>query len=140
VKRHFTATGFVVRGEATLLHWHKRLQQWMPPGGHLEPDEEPVQAVLREVREEAGAAAELLPSAPVLPFPYPDQLQPPYTILVERSHETGEPHEHIDLIYFCRLLEEGDAAADGFHWVDEATLRSGQPLDLGGCGVAVRVA
>jgi len=36
VKRHFTATAFVVRGDATLLHWHRRLGQWMPPGGHIE--------------------------------------------------------------------------------------------------------
>lgn len=140
MRRHFTATGFVVRGDATLLHWHKRMQQWMPPGGHIEPDEDPVQAVLREVREECGARAEVLPLAPVLPFPYPGQLQPPCTILVERSHESGEPHEHIDLIYFCRLLEEADPAANGFHWVDEETLRSGAPLDLAGCGVAVPVA
>ena len=62
MRRHFTATGFVVQGSRTLLHWHKRLQQWMPPGGHIEPDEDPVQAVLREIQEETGATAEVIPS------------------------------------------------------------------------------
>ncbi len=58
MRRHYTATGFVVQGDRTLLHWHKRLQQWMPPGGHIEPDEDPVQAVLREIREETELADE----------------------------------------------------------------------------------
>lgn len=39
MNRHFNATGFVVQGDRTLLHWHQRLQQWMPPGGHIEPQE-----------------------------------------------------------------------------------------------------
>ncbi len=137
--RHVTATGFVVQGDRTLLHWHQRLQQWMPPGGHIEPDEDPVQAVLREIREETGLTAEVIPSVPALPFAYPGQVQPPYTILVEDIPEPDEPHQHIDLIYFCRLLDglpperrgAVDAQpADDFHWVDEATLRANQPLDL----------
>ncbi len=144
MRRHFTATGFVVQTSRTLLHWHKRLQQWMPPGGHIEPDEDPVQAVLREIQEETGAIAEVIPSVPALPFPYPGQVQPPYTILLEDSAEAGEPHQHIDLIYFCRLADSVDTAPDpslgDFHWVDEDALRSNQPLDLAACGVAVPIA
>lgn len=138
MRRHFTATGFVVEGSKTLLHWHKGLRQWMPPGGHIEPDEDPVEAVLREVREECGLSAEVIPSVEALPFAYPGQLQPPQAILVEDSHERGEPHQHVDLIYFCRpLAGSADPVSDGFHWVDEATLRSNQPLDLAACGVSV---
>ena len=147
MRRHFTATGFVVEGDRTLLHWHKSLQQWVPPGGHVEPDEDPLQAVLREVQEETGIAAEVIPSAPVLPFPYPGQVQPPYTILIEESHEPGERHQHIDLIYFCRpVLSLSKGPADGaghdpalgdFHWLDEDALRSNQPLELAACGVTI---
>ena len=143
MRRHFTATGFVVQSSRTLLHWHKRLQQWLPPGGHIEPDEDPVQAVLREIREETGATAEIIPSVPVLPFTDPDQLQPPYTILVEDIPEPGGTHQHIDLIYFCRLADSVGAAPNpslgDFHWVDEDTLRSDQPLDLAAGSDAVGV-
>ena len=52
--RHFTATGFVVHEGATLLHWHSKVKMWLPPGGHVEENEDPVQAVLREVEEETG--------------------------------------------------------------------------------------
>jgi 8-oxo-dGTP pyrophosphatase MutT (NUDIX family) len=133
--RHFTATGFVVQGDRTLFHWHQRLQQWMPPGGHIEPHEDPVQAVLREIREETGVTTEIISSVLPLPFAYPGQVEPPYTILLEDSAEPGEPHQHIDLIYFCRLLDRDahDRPADDFHWVDEATLHTDQPLDLAAC-------
>jgi len=147
--RHFTATGFVVQGNRTLLHWHRRLQQWMPPGGHIEPDEDPVAAVLREIEEETGLVAEVISSAPHLTFSYPGQLPAPYTILLEDSPEPGEPHQHIDLIYFCRPLDSLPAERRGassdppagstFRWVDGATLRSQQPLELAGCPEAVGV-
>jgi ADP-ribose pyrophosphatase YjhB (NUDIX family) len=85
VRRHFTCTGFVVEGDKTLLLWHRRLQMWVPPGGHLEADEDPVSAVLREIREETGLEAEVLPLSQTYPFGYPGQIAPPYTILLEDS-------------------------------------------------------
>ena len=142
MNRHFTATGFVVEGSRTLLHWHKRLQQWMPPGGHIEPDEDPVEAVLREVREETGLATEVISTAPTLSFARPGQIQPPYTILIEDSAEPGEPHQHIDLIYFCHPVNGAnhDPALGDFHWLDEEALRSNQPLKLASCGVDLPLA
>ena len=143
MKRHFTATGFVVQSEKTLLLWHKSLQMWVPPGGHLELDEDPVTGVLREIREETSLEAELVPLAQEFSFSYPGQIQPPYTILLEDSAEPGQAHKHIDFIYFCRPANDSrlDPAADSaMHWVDEASLRSNQPIDLASCGVSVPVA
>jgi 8-oxo-dGTP pyrophosphatase MutT (NUDIX family) len=142
VKRHFTATGFVVRDGATLLHWHRRLKQWMPPGGHIEPDEDPVQAVLREIREETGLEAEVTPGRERLSFAYPEQLEAPYTILVEDIPGPGEPHRHIDLIYFCRPVggaNDNPAEDPTLRWVSEAELRSNGALDVAGCGVSAAV-
>ena len=142
MKRHFTATGFVVENGRTLLHWHRRLQQRMPPGGHIERDEDPVQAVLREIREETGVVAEVIAVAGRLPFAYPEQLPPPYTILVEHIPGPGRAHKHIDLIYFCRPAN--GASADPvddptLSWVSEAELRSNDALDVAGCGVSAAV-
>lgn len=142
MKRHFTATGFVVDGSRTLLHWHQRLAQWMPPGGHIEPDEDPVQAVLREIEEETGLVTEVIATREAVAFDYPQQLPPPYTILVEDIPGPGEPHKHIDMIYFCRVangradLLTGDST---LRWVDEGELRRGEALDVAGCGLSVAV-
>ncbi len=140
--RHYTATGFVVEESRTLLHWHRRLQQWMPPGGHIEANEDPVQAVLREIHEETGIAAELIQTGEELPFDYPEQLPPPYTILVEDIPGPDEPHKHIDLIYFCRPRHDAPREHRDdptLRWVDEGELRGGQPLDVAGCGVSAPV-
>jgi len=142
VKRHFTATAFLVRGDATLLHWHRRLGQWMPPGGHIEEDEDPVQAVLREILEETGIVAEVIENAARHPFPYPEQLPAPYTILVEDIPGPGERHKHIDMIYFCRPLEGVDPLPvddPTLLWVSERELQSECLLDAAGCGVSAAV-
>jgi 8-oxo-dGTP pyrophosphatase MutT (NUDIX family) len=140
--RHFTATGFVVDGSRTLLHWHRRLQQWMPPGGHIEENEDPVEAVLREIHEETGFVAEVIPARGPLGFDYPEQLPAPYTILVEDIPGPDEPHKHIDMIYFCRAVAgAAHAKRDDptLRWVDEAELREKAPLDVVGCGLSAAV-
>ena len=140
--RHFTATAFVVDGPRTLLHWHTRLQQWMPPGGHIEPDEDPVQAVLREIKEETALIAEVIPVQGTAPFAYPEQVPAPYTILIEDIPGPGEPHKHIDMIYFCRPVggtEKTIATDQTLRWVSEDELKGAEALDVAGCGVSARV-
>jgi len=132
--RHFTATGFVVHEDRVLLHWHRKVKAWLPPGGHIEPNEDSVQAVLREIREETGVIAEVVSRAPDLGLAYPQQVAPPYTIMVEDIHDPVQGlHQHIDMIYFCRLAGPDGPLRDGWRWISRADLASGRPLD--GAGV-----
>ena len=150
MRKHFTATAFVVRGDATLLHWHKRLARWLPPGGHIEQDEEPAEAALREVREETGLVCEVVATSPSHGFAQPQQLPAPYTILLEEIPDsnpsaaadaalrTGEPaHMHIDLIYFVRPVDGADHGTvddPTLRWVTETELRDNGPLEVRGHG------
>ena len=43
--------------EGVLLHFHKKLHLWLQPGGHIEANEAPWDAALREVWEETGLRA-----------------------------------------------------------------------------------
>jgi 8-oxo-dGTP diphosphatase len=52
--KHLVSYFAVVDGERILLVDHKNAGLWLPSGGHVEPDEHPRDAVLRELREELG--------------------------------------------------------------------------------------
>ncbi len=134
LERHFTATGFVVQDDATLLHWHAKLQCWLPPGGHIEPNEDPVQAVLREVAEETGVEAEVVPTGGVgSHLAYPEEVTPPLTIMVEDINDPVQGfHQHIDFIYVCRPKAPVGGAPTGWRWVTRDELASGVVLHLDG--------
>ena len=54
--KHFTSTTYLLdkNSSETLLHWHKKLKTWLPPGGHIEKNETPWEAAKREIFEETG--------------------------------------------------------------------------------------
>ena len=129
VVRHFTATGFVVHRGCIALHWHPKVKAWLSPGGHIEPNEDPVQAVKREILEETGLEVEVLNTGAELRLPYPQEVIPPYTIMVEDIHDPVQGfHKHIDMIYFCRPTGE-TGLPDGWLWVSRHTLENSLPLD-----------
>ena len=52
---HFTASCYILDGSARLLlHHHRRLNRWLQMGGHVDGEEMPEAAALREGREESG--------------------------------------------------------------------------------------
>jgi 8-oxo-dGTP pyrophosphatase MutT (NUDIX family) len=61
--RHFTVAVFVVWEGKVLLHRHRKLGMWLPPGGHIEEGELPDEAAVREVWEETGVRVELAGTA-----------------------------------------------------------------------------
>ena len=128
--RHFTATAFVVRGDSVALHWHPKVKAWLPPGGHIEPNEDPVQAVLRETKEETGIEAEVVPTSVILNLAYPEQVQPPYTIMIEDIHDPVDGfHNHIDMIYFCRPVTASNPLAERMAMGVERRTRGPAPAD-----------
>ncbi len=99
--RDFTVATFVVHAGRVLLLWHPTLGMWLPPGGHIEPNELPDEAAVREVFEETGIAA-VLTGARALDLDdpaAPRQLVRPEGIQLEQITPT---HQHIDLVYFAR--------------------------------------
>lgn len=47
-----------------LLVAHRNAGLWLPPGGHLEPDEHPALTAGRELTEELGVAGDVVAAAP----------------------------------------------------------------------------
>jgi 8-oxo-dGTP pyrophosphatase MutT (NUDIX family) len=143
MERHFTVSGFVVDGDRTLLHWHKKLQIWLPPGGHIDANEDPVQAALREVREETGIVAEVVPSGRAFAFTNVTPLATPISIIVADVGDGDDAHQHIDFSYVVRAVPgepRGEPEEDhSFIWVSEAELQRNDALPVASCGVDIPV-
>ncbi len=98
-KRHFTATAYIVHNNKVLLVNHKKLKKWLPIGGHIEGDEIPDKAVLREVMEETGLNVEIVGDS-LLDFDLTEILNRPFVVALQ---QIDDKHQHIDLQYICRV-------------------------------------
>jgi 8-oxo-dGTP pyrophosphatase MutT (NUDIX family) len=98
-KIDFTVAIFVVQHGKVLLVHHRKLDKWLPLGGHIELYEDPEAAALREAREESGLDVELIGERPPTTEPGTRALIAPRFLDIHRITET---HEHIGLIYWAR--------------------------------------
>lgn len=64
--KHLVAYFMVVDGDHVLLEDHIKSGLWLPPGGHVEPNEHPRTTVEREAIEELGLAAQFVQESPLL--------------------------------------------------------------------------
>lgn len=134
--RHFTSTGIVAIRGASLVHWHEKVQAWLAPGGHIESNEDPVQATLREVKEETGLDVRVIPTAALPYISNLEQITPPYTVMVEDvfDQEFGA-HQHIDFIYFTTPVDFSarngalPEVPEGWHWLTKEELVNATPLE-----------
>ncbi|GAA1825760.1 NUDIX hydrolase [Nesterenkonia flava] len=137
MKKQFTATGYVVNEDRTrmLMIFHRGLQRWLPPGGHVDPDEFPNDTVLREVKEETGLTAHHA-GEHLLDLGVNDttetQLPTPFAMaaqLIPESHKDVE-HIHMDLMYFL-VADEGtsltvlETEVDDARWFSQAEVLDG---------------
>jgi 8-oxo-dGTP diphosphatase len=103
-KIDFTATALIVHNNTVLLRKHDKYNILLGPGGHIELDEDPNQAVLREIKEEVGLDATLV-GTPLAFNNLPDEkdLIPPRFL---NRHRINPTHEHIDMIYLATVEDD----------------------------------
>ncbi len=127
-KIDFTVAIFVVHDHKVLLIHHRKLDKWLPLGGHIELDEDPEQAALREAREESGLEVQLLGERPPTTEPGTRALINARFLDIHRISAT---HEHIGMIYWARPKGGVTTLAVEEHhdirWCSAAELESLQP-------------
>ena len=100
----FAATGLVFNNSGEILMIkHKKLGVWMPPGGHVEKDELPCEAVVREVFEETGVRVKVITAAKDAAPPVDHrcrELPLPMEIL-STDFEGDGTHNIINFNYLC---------------------------------------
>lgn len=99
----FTAETYVVYKNRVLLRKHDKLGIWLSVGGHIELDEDPNQAAIREVKEEVGLDIILDDSRQLLKGKTKtyQELIPPYFLNIH-NFAKSKTHKHITLIYFAK--------------------------------------
>lgn len=118
MEKHFTVTAFIIQEEKVLLHFHQKLQKWLPPGGHIEANETPIEALHREVLEECQMEITLLAQENLWAAEAnASSFIRPYLCLLEEipEHKGVPAHQHIDLIYLA-VPVKGEAQ-DPFFWI-----------------------
>lgn len=104
-KIDFTVEVFIVHKNKVLLRMHDKYKIWLSVGGHIELDEDPVQAVIREVKEEVGLDVKIAGEA-LGPLSGSKENRE-YTYLIPPRYLGRHPvfgtknHEHINFVYFA---------------------------------------
>lgn len=131
-KIDFTVSVYIVFENKVLLHVHKVLNIWLPPGGHIELDEDPNEAALREAKEETGLDVELIGDPVSYDSPYNTRELIPPKFVIRHFYDATRTHEHVDFAYFART-KHNDARheIDGgeIRWFTKEEIESG-PYDI----------
>lgn len=105
-KYDFVITVFIVHDGKVLFVNHPRYGKWVPVGGHIELDEDPDEALFREIQEETGLEIEIMSEKESAQVEADNKFlyRPNYMGV----YGANPPHRHISFIYFA--LSSGQTA------------------------------
>jgi len=134
--KHFTSTVYITaKIDGTikvLLHFHKKLNFWIGIGGHIEENENPVEAAVREVKEETGLAVTIKSHTPLFKASYAKEIPMPHMILEANvpAYKTTKAHRHMDFAYFTQTkTPEKVVMEENFRWFSKAQLDKSDILE-----------
>ena len=109
----FTVDVFIVYESKVLLIFHKKHNMWLQIGGHIELNEDPDEALFREVKEECGLDIEIIgEKQPKFEMKGTKFLYAPRFMNI---HDINETHKHIGLIYFAKAKSDKFALSEREH-------------------------
>ena len=125
-KIDFVVENFIVHKNKVLLRLHDKFKIWLSIGGHVELDEDPNQAAVREVREEVGLSVKLYDANHLTKVgdEKDRQLIPPIGL---SRHFVSPTHEHICHIYFATSDSDNvipEKPDDQWKWVTKEEIDS----------------
>lgn len=122
-KIDFCSEVFIICRGKVLLRKHDKYDIWLSIGGHVELDEDPSEAAIREVKEEVGLDVTLV-GAPTLKdekYGYRGLIMPVFM----GRHRVSLSHEHVVFVYFGRSDSDKvtpEKETDEWRWCEEKDL------------------
>jgi 8-oxo-dGTP pyrophosphatase MutT (NUDIX family) len=108
-KIDFCSEVYVVYNNKVLLRIHDKLKIWLSVGGHVELDEDPNEAAVREVKEEVGLDVELIADRPHGIIDGEKELIVPRALV---RHHISATHEHVVFVFYAKarsaVITEGE--------------------------------
>jgi ADP-ribose pyrophosphatase YjhB (NUDIX family) len=118
----YTSDVFVVYGNRVLLRLHDKYNLWLAVGGHIELNEDPNEAAVREAKEEVGLDIKLwdgLQQYHESGHGYRELIPPVFMNI----HPIKDQHQHISFVYFATsetdavTEPDGDERSGGWRWL-----------------------
>lgn len=137
MKTDFVVAGYIFDNDNILLIHHKKLGLWLPVGGHINENETPDDALLREIKEETNLDVKILGNNGIsLEGNVKKNLAAPFHANV---HSVGD-HDHCCFFYLCKALNPEklkiNSELDDFRWVSKAELSGKEiPADVRNIGM-----
>jgi 8-oxo-dGTP pyrophosphatase MutT (NUDIX family) len=117
-KIDWTVQVFIVYKDKVLIRKHDKYEGWFGVGGHIELDEDPVQAAKRECLEEVGLEITLYGEETYTEIEK-GWINIPSPVCMNR-HRINDTHEHIDCIYFAESQSDSvvpEKESDTWLWL-----------------------
>ena len=128
-KIDFVSEVFIVYNGRVLLRKHDKYGIWLGVGGHIELDEDPNEAAIREVKEEVGLDVKLVGKRTPQLTEGEDELVVP--MFMNRHRPGSSPiHEHIVLIYAAKATTDiviPEQASDEWRWFTMKEIQAKPP-------------